>query len=1030
MTPEQIDRVFGRGRLKMATGEHVEVFREAVPPGERRRYTKRFLKTIGGDYGQWTEREWRILARLIGHGVRSVPEVVQFDRGVLGGSQHVQTYDAGATVDQWATILPVSRQGKTHRHIFEDCAHWWALAHHSLLALQEIHELHVIHLDIKGDNVCIPVGPAEFDPVAPGLLLYPRFDQLAMIDFAFALVSRERLTTALPLGWETDYDYQSPRLLNALEAGRRGDLQPTRELDWRCDMYSLAAMLKRYLPEEEVVHEPRRATGWSVERYDAAKRLILGLRDVHDRDAPEHHPHQELIKLTRERMLTAELTASLQHGWTLARDATLAPVAASPLTPVTRLAPPTRIMMSPRVTVPAETSARIRQPLPRTSHAPRVIAASALVALIGAGIAVALAPTVNDSLPVLANGGRVAFDAARGALDRLLGSGAPSQESQASQLAEGTAASPAGSGQELNGDSQAKGETLPVKDTNPPSANAAEESASGKPTPANEATPAKQEAAASAPASQRDPTSEPPSAAASVPAEAVPPVRAAVAASQGSTQARAGRSAAPTARTAATIGAKRSAAARGSRDVAASSPATASSASRAIPQARMQLASPPTHTSPPRGSATAGTAQTAPAAANREAVEPSTAQVEVTPEESRIDTKANSIERRRTPAAAESLQREEPARPAPEHGAQIAPPAQPSRRVEAKPAPPTGLAGVLTSLFTLARGDGRMAPLEERTPHAVPLQNAAPRPPARLAQSDVSPAPTNPGRPELASVAVPDVEQPVPLNPATRSPTWERSSSVATVPSALTPLSSDTPDASQEDFAALAKRMLAQSVPRTAMQAEVEVSRVLGVAAKSQRPGQERDIVDAVHRRWPSDVVSMTAVNPAPAMARSLNDQARQAFLSRRSAREAFDLQLRAFGADPRDPEVAGNLAFLYLKLNPPQPEIARQVAMHAIALNSVQLHTTRADDWLTFAVANALIGRDEDATNALYVTVALTADLERSCRAALGAAAGYGERLRAPVQAMMMRIHSQGREYESSACSWPPRWSTARAYF
>ena len=45
MTPEQIDRVFGRGRLKMATGEHVEVFREAVAPGERRRYTKRFLAT-------------------------------------------------------------------------------------------------------------------------------------------------------------------------------------------------------------------------------------------------------------------------------------------------------------------------------------------------------------------------------------------------------------------------------------------------------------------------------------------------------------------------------------------------------------------------------------------------------------------------------------------------------------------------------------------------------------------------------------------------------------------------------------------------------------------------------------------------------------------------------------------------------------------------------------------------------------------------------------------------------------------------
>ena len=109
MTPAQIERVFGRGRLKMATGEHVEVFREAVAPGERRRYTKRFLATSDGDFGQWTEREWRILARLIGHGIRCVPDVVQFDGGAMGGMRLVQTYDAGVTVDQWATLLPVTR---------------------------------------------------------------------------------------------------------------------------------------------------------------------------------------------------------------------------------------------------------------------------------------------------------------------------------------------------------------------------------------------------------------------------------------------------------------------------------------------------------------------------------------------------------------------------------------------------------------------------------------------------------------------------------------------------------------------------------------------------------------------------------------------------------------------------------------------------------------------------------------------------------------------------------------------------------
>ena len=63
MTPDHLDRVFGRGRLKMVTGEHVEVFREAVAAGERRRYTKRFLKTRQGDFGQWTEREWRVRPR-------------------------------------------------------------------------------------------------------------------------------------------------------------------------------------------------------------------------------------------------------------------------------------------------------------------------------------------------------------------------------------------------------------------------------------------------------------------------------------------------------------------------------------------------------------------------------------------------------------------------------------------------------------------------------------------------------------------------------------------------------------------------------------------------------------------------------------------------------------------------------------------------------------------------------------------------------------------------------------------------------
>jgi hypothetical protein len=102
------------------------------------------------------------------------------------------------------------------------------------------------------------------------------FPHLALIDFAFSLVSRERLAISLPLGWQKDYDYQSPRLLRALEAGRDGDLVPTQELDWRCDLYSLAAMLRRFLPDEQ--------RDWTIAQRDDARAFVFALREAHDRD--------------------------------------------------------------------------------------------------------------------------------------------------------------------------------------------------------------------------------------------------------------------------------------------------------------------------------------------------------------------------------------------------------------------------------------------------------------------------------------------------------------------------------------------------------------------------------------------------------------------------------------------------------------------------------------------------------------------------------------------------------------------------
>jgi hypothetical protein len=381
MNAADIDRVFGRGRLKMVTGEHVEVFREESQPGERRRYTKRFLRTSEGDFRHWTEREWRILARLVGHGVGPVPDVVQFDRGAGGRPALVQTYDAGITVDHWATLLPVERDGRVLRHVFDDCAHWWALARHCLVALDAIHELHLVHLDLKADNVCIPLGPADFDPYATGQVLRPLFEQLSLIDFAFALVSGESLASALPIGHQTEYEYQSPRLLHALEAGRGGDLLPTRQLDWRCDIYSLAAMLQRYLPGPD----GGVAGAWTHRRHTDALVLVHRLFDAHHGPAASQRPHRELIEIASAALRDPGLAASLARGWHLAAAARLPPNDTA--TPVTRIALPVNATAERRESAGASRQAatlptafpkkRLTAPLRRWLWASGLVAAGA-----------------------------------------------------------------------------------------------------------------------------------------------------------------------------------------------------------------------------------------------------------------------------------------------------------------------------------------------------------------------------------------------------------------------------------------------------------------------------------------------------------------------------------------------------------------------------------------------------------------------------------------------------------------------------
>lgn len=1001
MIPDTIDRVFGRGRLKMATGPHVEVFREAAAPGESRRYTKRFVSTADGDYGEWTEREWRILARLIGHGVRCVPDVVQYDRGARG-TKLVQTYDAGATVDQWATLLPVSRDHAVHAHVFQDCAHWWALAHHCLVALDEIHTIQLVHLDVKGDNICIPVGPANFDPLAADQAMFPVFGKLALIDFAFSLVSGETLTSPLPIGWEQSYDYQSPRLLRALEAGRAGDLQPTQALDWRCDIYSLAAMLERYLPIRRTLAGGAGSSGWTDERYDAAKSLIMRLRDAHDGSGTAQRPHAALIALTSTQIGHDELARSLERGWTLAHDARLPPAVALPMTPVTRIAPPVRLVIPPRddvvsvrmtPVVRAQTTSGTPESL-RPSRLRPAAAALAVAAIVGIVPFFIDAPAwVERATRSAIDGGQTVAAAVR-ALFEWSGSGAtePSEAPTAQ----------AGNGGPVPDESSRNAST--TRDDVPPKDDAAAPSPLAE--RASAASSTQEEGEARGTGGQKNEAAPAPAHAHGAGPSAPAPGSRSLAAQIESYRGKSIEIPGPTARSPA---APRGSSARidGSRQ------ARVETGPRAASRAGSSGAAVTSRT-PPAGVASKRSARSSSVAAGDGSRRVATSQP-IASVRAPVNA-ASAVSPRENPAAASPPSREvstpvSPAAPAvaasnvvaPSTNA-VAPSANASAAADNRPSAPSAPTAVTT--FPIA------PPVEAPRPASVPETNTSRE---RMAAMVEAPRPAS--APETGTTRermAPIVEPPrtwmapgmQPPRPLAAAPAPDRR------PDRATP-----PDADEPDYFAEGSRMVAGLLPRTTPRLYEQVARVLAAAANAHHPAQERAVAAAFAFAGVAADASFAARERAPDEARRLHEEAKQAYWTRRHVPDAFDFQLAAFGANPLDQEIAGMLAFLHLRTAPAQPERARQLSLHALGIRSAQYPMGRPDDWTTFAIASALTGRQADAKHALFAALALSGNLDRSCRAALGALAVHGERLREPVEALFARLYAQGRDDDSPYC-------------
>ncbi|HEY3635943.1 MAG TPA: hypothetical protein VGK95_12905 [Caldimonas sp.] len=959
MTPVDIDRVFGRGRLQMVTGEHVEVFREASLPGERRRYTKRFLATPAGDFRAWTEREWRILARLVGHGVRAVPQVVQFDRGAADRPALVQTYDAGVTVDHWATLLPLERDGARLRNVFEDCAHWWALARHCLIALDAIHALQLVHLDLKADNVCIPAGPIDFDPRDPGATLHARFDDIALIDFAFSLVSGEPLESALPIAPQLDYEYQSPRLLRALDAGHFGDLGPTRQLDWRCDLFSLAAMLWRYLPELEDAS----FGAWTRARHAKARALVRRLIDAHDGALPALRPHAQLIDFAAEALRHPELSGSLQRGWHLTIDSGVA-AALSP-TPVTRIAMPVALPSAAgALNASADRGAarwsfdRTDAPawlhLERTAVDVRALQRSerprARRVAWAAGIAVAA--TAVASVPLLAPGW-LTLPGARRAIDAVASNPLTRAASPGLHIAA----------------------TLPAnKAEREPSATTAPEPAPTTPS----------ETGAKAPAATETPTTAHGTGEHALPAP--------------STGERTDSKPAPEvspAGQAAPERESRPAAAQAQPEAKATAPAatTQAAAPTQRPQALARAGARSAGALGARGTLVPAAAPTAAPPRTVFAHAPRSASPANAPAHSGADARsrvhvaiAGPAIVARSPAPTRTWR--DPAAPIPWAVAGL-----PAPRIAAAKAPPRALPGSASATNAAAPVLASAAPVSAPPPGGASAATAT----------------------AAASLAVT-------ASTSVAAATRELSSAPTAFPAARGGTAPPAATEAPVDLLVRANELMTRDVPRLAQQAERAVARVLYAAARSERlledEGVRADALAIARNADPLDGMTLL-----PRDAQQLNEAARTEYAKRGSTPEALMLQVRAFGANPLDAEVAGNLAFLLLRQKPAQAEAARQLALHALTLRSSRRPEGRIEDWATLAIASALSGRERDARNALLVTLALAPDLERECRAALDVVALYGERLRGPVEAMLQSAHASERARQSAFCEWPPHW-------
>ncbi len=154
--------------------------------------------------------------------------------------------------------------------------------------------------------------------------------------------------------------------------------------------------------------------------------------------------------------------------------------------------------------------------------------------------------------------------------------------------------------------------------------------------------------------------------------------------------------------------------------------------------------------------------------------------------------------------------------------------------------------------------------------------------------------------------------------------------------------------------------------------------------------------------------------------ARPISESQSQNSTYRVDIKQAITLQSKALALDPRDREIAGNLAF-YQALNM-DFETALNLAIYSLSLPRDINRTGRPADWQLVASLLAIKGYEKESQGAYFVGLAISGNLSGFCNSLLAQQADFGEKLKAPIDTVFQRIANRGQS-NTDGCAYPPRW-------